>query len=64
MKCPYNRKTETHVQQWTQRPNESGQITKGVTIDNWTYEMADCEKENCGAWHNGHCCYAAVNLNN
>lgn len=22
------------------------------------FELMECEKENCGAWQNGKCCYA------
>ena len=64
VKCPYNRQAETHIQSWMQRPNENGAITRRATVDQWCYEMQDCLKDECGAWHKGHCCYAAVNLNN
>lgn len=64
MKCPYNRKSETHVQGWIQHVNESNVAVRGVISDYYAVEMADCEESNCGAWHKGRCYYAAVNLNN
>lgn len=64
MKCPYNRKSEKHIQKWGQMPNDDGIITRGVTTDEYFFELMECKKENCGAWHNGKCCYASVNINN
>lgn len=65
MKCPYNRKSEMHTQHWEQSPDEStGQIVRGSTIDKWNYSLMECEKENCGAWQDGRCQYAPMNLNN
>lgn len=64
MKCPYNRKSEKHIQKWGQKPNDDNIITSGVQTDEYTFELMECEKENCGAWHNGKCCYASVSLEN
>ncbi|MCI7084728.1 hypothetical protein MR988_01260 [bacterium] len=64
MKCPYNRKSEKHVQKWGQKPNDEGVVTSGVITDEWCFELAECEKENCGAYHNGRCCYASVSFEN
>lgn len=64
MKCPYNRKSETHVQRWGQRLDENGQPVSGMAVDEWRFELSDCLKHECGAWQNGRCCYASVNLNN
>lgn len=64
MKCPYNRKSETHVQRWGQRLDENGQPVSGMTADEWRFELSDCSQHECGAWQNGRCCYASVNLNN
>ena len=63
MKCPYNRGRETHTMGWAQ--SQSGEPRScGMQVDMWSFEMADCLKEDCGAWRYGHCCYAAVSLNN
>lgn len=64
MKCPYNRKSEKHVQKWVQKPNDEGVVTSGITTDEWSFELAECIKDECGAYHNGRCCYAAVSLEN
>ena len=64
MKCPYNRKSEKHVQKWGQKPNDDNIITSGMITDEWSFELAECLKEDCGAYHNGRCCYAAVSLEN
>ena len=45
-------------------PNDDGIITRGVTTDEYFFELMECEKENCGVYHNGRCCYASVNLDN
>lgn len=49
MKCPYNRKSEKHIQKWGQKPNDDNIITSGVITDEWNFELAECEKGNCGA---------------
>lgn len=64
MKCPYNRKSERRIQKWGQKANEEQILTNGITVDEYYFELADCLKEDCGAWHNGRCCYASVNLEN
>lgn len=64
MKCPYNRKSEKHVQKWKQEENDEGIVTSGVIADERCFELAECEKENCGAYHNGRCCYASVSFEN
>ena len=55
MFCPYVRKKEKHVQCFTQQPDESGIIVKGVTVDAWDFEQAECHKEECGAYYDGKC---------
>jgi hypothetical protein len=63
MVCPYVRKSETHIQHWGQTPDENtGHLARGTTIDKWTYTLMECEKENCGVWQNGKCCYSSVKL--
>lgn len=65
MKCPYNRKSETHYQCWTQKCDEDSQSPRtGSQVDRYIFELEDCLKEECGAWWNGRCWYASVNLNN
>ncbi len=64
MQCPYNRKTETQCLQWTQDVNEDGIIERGQQVTRHEFGLMECLKENCGAWHNGRCHYASVNLDN
>ncbi len=64
MKCPYNRKSETQFQNWKQNPDDNQNITDGKTVTQTVYELMECEKENCGAWNNGKCCYSAVSFYN
>nr|DAQ88057.1 MAG TPA: hypothetical protein [Bacteriophage sp.]DAT91959.1 MAG TPA: hypothetical protein [Caudoviricetes sp.] len=65
MKCPYNCKSETHYQRWVQEYDEDLRAPKACSqIDQHIFELDDCLKEDCGAWQNGRCCYASVNLNN
>ena len=33
MKCPYNRKSEKHVQKWKQEENDEGIVTSGGIAD-------------------------------
>ena len=47
MKCPYNRKSETHAQAWFQIPNSDGAVVRGITMDQWAYEQDECPKEQC-----------------
>ena len=66
MRCPYNRKSETHSLFWEQNPTEENEtvMKNGKQITKITFELMECTKEGCGAWHNGRCCYASVNLDN
>ena len=65
MKRPNNRPSETHYQRWAQKYDEDSQSPKGGSqIDQYIFELEDCLKEECGAWQNGRCCYASVNLEN
>lgn len=57
MKCPYREELETHIQRWVQLTPEDGDSTKCTTVEQWLHEWADCLKEECAAWQNGHCCY-------
>lgn len=57
MKCPYNCRSETQVQNWDQSVNENQSPEKGRTVTQIVFELMDCEKENCGVWRNGRCCY-------
>lgn len=56
MKCPYviDRKiiTQTHIEH-----DEDGQQKDWTEVQNNKAVFAECEKENCGAWRNGRCCY-------
>lgn len=66
MKCPYNRKSETQVLQWSQEPCEDNETVfkNGNQVAKTSFELMECSKEGCGAWHNGRCCYASVSLDN
>lgn len=63
MICPYNRKSETQVLQWTQSQNPDEEKS-GQQITRSIFHMMDCPKEGCGAWTNGKCQYAAVSVEN
>ncbi len=66
MKCPYNRKKETQILQWTQEPDENNEtvLKSGEQITTTTFELMECTREQCGAFHNGRCCYASVSMDN
>jgi hypothetical protein len=64
MICPYNRKGEVQKQQWTQVYDEEGRVISGSTVTVYEFPSMECCREHCGAWHNGRCCYASVNLDN
>lgn len=64
MKCPYNRKKEIQLLQWTQEPDEQNEnvVKSGEQITKTAFELMDCVREECGAFYNGRCCYASINL--
>jgi hypothetical protein len=66
MICPYNRKTEVQSLRWEQqfREEDSADVKSLTQVCQTDFTMMECQKEECGAWHNGRCCYASVNLNN
>lgn len=58
MICPYCNKSETVVQKWTQSyDDERQEPTGGENITQTVYEPMECQTENCGAYHNGKCCF-------
>lgn len=57
MICPYNLKSETQIQQWQQEPDDNQTPTDGTTVTRTVYEYMECKQSECGAWHNGKCCY-------
>lgn len=59
MKCPYTIHRHNVSQEKYEYDDEGKQILT-TRIENSKAEMIDCEKENCGAWKDGKCCY---NLN-
>ena len=59
MKCPYTVHRETTIQT-NIRYDDDGKQKCYTEISNNRAEMIECEKENCGAWHNGRCCYSSV----
>ena len=66
MKCPYNRKRETQVLQWTQDPFDDNDalLKGGEQITTTSFELMDCVKEECGAYYDGRCCYSGGNFDN
>ena len=66
MICPYNRKTEVQSLRWEQqfREDDSGDVKALTQVCQTDFTMQECQKEGCGAWCNGRCCYAAISLNN
>ena len=58
MICPYNNRSATVIEVWSQTTNDSSNDSKkGSVINKTIYERAECAKENCGAWNDGKCCY-------
>lgn len=59
MICPYRQKSTKHVEQHqNDLVDEETGVTRGTKvtfIEN--FEYCECEKDNCGAWHKGKCCY-------
>ena len=51
--------TQANILQERYEYNNEGQQVFTVRIDQSNAEMIECEKENCGAWKNGECCYNA-----
>lgn len=64
MVCPYNRKNQTNIIQWKQEYNEDGQAYFLTQISKGSFDLMDCKREECGAWHNGRCHYASVSMEN
>lgn len=56
MICPYavNRKTVTA---WECTFDDEGRQDSSKQIENNVVTYPECQKENCGAWHNGECGY-------
>lgn len=58
MICPYNNRSATVIEVWSQITNDSSDDSKkGSVINKTIYERSECVKENCGAWNDGKCCY-------
>lgn len=59
MFCPYavNRHL---IQQTTYEYDESGNVTMNQVIEHNTAKFVKCQKEQCGAWHDGRCQYNQV----
>lgn len=59
MKCPYA-VTRKEINQTKMEYDENGNQISYTEIRANIAGFINCEKENCGAWQNGKCCYAAV----
>ena len=59
MICAYNVKSKTYFRKWTQNPLETNEnvLQNGMTVEQTITELAECERENCGAWYDGKCNY-------
>lgn len=55
MKCPYLL-DYTLVQQ-THHDYDEDKETQQTTVEIYRTLPSECARENCGAWHNGHCTY-------
>lgn len=59
MKCPYA-VTRREINQTNMEYDENGNQTSYSEIRNSIAMFVNCEKENCGAWRDGKCCYAGT----
>lgn len=59
MKCPYNHRSEISIEVWGQCSDAESEDNKetGYTFRKYTFDQQDCLQEECGAWHDGRCCY-------
>ena len=57
MKCPYA-VTRKEVNQTKIEYDENGNQSFYSEVRNNIAVFVECEKENCGAWQDGKCCYA------
>ena len=57
MICPYNYKTEITSIQWSDEPENPDEGKAGDQSSITTYNMMECEKENCAVWYDGACHY-------
>lgn len=57
MKCPYA-VTRKEINQTEMEYDENGNQIFYSEVRNNKAEFINCEKENCGVWHDGKCCYA------
>lgn len=62
--CPYNcaQEHQEYIQEDTF--NEEGERIGHSYKMKAKFTPLPCTGENCGAWHDGKCCYASVNLKN
>lgn len=58
MKCPYTIHRQNVLHEIYEY-NDEGQQVSTIRVDKSCAEMIECEKENCGAWKNGECCYSS-----
>lgn len=64
MICPYNRRMETQVVQTTYTYDENGNNDSVQQITRTRFEMIECPRDACGAYQEGRCRYASVNMEN
>lgn len=57
MICPYNYKTEMTSIQWSREPDNPDEGQTGDQSSITTYNMMECQKENCAVWYDGTCHY-------
>lgn len=62
--CPYNRSREKQLYRQTNTYDDSGEINGYMYTMQVDFVPLPCVEEQCGAWRNGACHYAALNLEN
>ena len=45
MKCPYNRKSETQLQNWNQNPDDNQNFTDGKTVTQTVFNLWTAERK-------------------
>ncbi len=65
MYCPYIKKSETwyRMTEWKHSDVNEAVVKEERTSCQTIYEMAECERENCGAFYDGKCNYKGAITN-
>lgn len=60
--CPYNRSREVQKYRQQNTLDENGEVNGYEYLTKVDFIPLDCCEEQCGAWRDGGCRYAAVSL--